>query len=287
MIRVNCAIWLVLLLIALPMMRRRSKPPVRRFTLSEAGEIEVNDLIDPVEQEVLEKTRHTILVQEPTLKEAFKDYRTLYIWIMILCSSSYPFYIASNFKTYELIDVKDETFVTLVGSIGAAMNGLSRGVWSTLQDYFGFKKVYLCLLALQIVIAFTFVSVHKIKPLFLIWVGLSFTTLGGQFSIFPTVCAKIYGPTIGGKVFSILFSGFATATLLNWILSKQTSRGNIRYEVLFYILASLGVVAFIMMVFFNEKSKVHQLETPVKTKFNRVKVNESEETLLTGPDSSS
>jgi hypothetical protein len=139
MIRINCAIWLGLLLISLPLMRRKAKPPVRTFTLSETGEIELNE----VEEPLLENNRQTIQIKEPTLIESFKDYRTLYLWFMILFSSSFPFYIASNFKTYGLIDIKDETFVTLVGSIAAAMNGLSRGVWSTLQNYFGFKKVYL------------------------------------------------------------------------------------------------------------------------------------------------
>ena len=120
------------------------------------------------------ETNVQIKTVEPTLKEAMLHYRTPYIWVLIVLSSSFPFYIASNFKSYESIDVDDEKFITIVGSIGAVVNGLSRGVWSTLQDYFGFKKIYLTLLTLELIIAFTFVLIHKIKALYLIWVMVSF-----------------------------------------------------------------------------------------------------------------
>mmetsp|Transcript_7399 Transcript_7399/g.8359 ORF Transcript_7399/g.8359 Transcript_7399/m.8359 type:complete len:178 (-) Transcript_7399:135-668(-) len=175
-----------------------------------------------------------------------RDYRSYFLWVMVILSSSYPYYIASNFKTYEQRDLHDDRFITLVGSLGAVMNGVSRGFWSTLMDYIGFKATYLSLLILQISVSFTFVLIHEIKILYLIWVMISFSTLGGHFSIFPTLCAKIYGPQMGGKMYAFLFTGFATATVINWILSRQTSNGNIGYELLFYILASMTVVAFVM-----------------------------------------
>lgn len=105
---------------------------------------------------------------------------------MMFLSSSYPYYISSNFKTYETIDVNDETFITIVGSIGAVVNGLSRGFWAALQDYLGFKKIYFCVLTLDILLAFTFVLIHKIKALYLVWVCISFAVLGAHFSIFAT-----------------------------------------------------------------------------------------------------
>mmetsp|Transcript_23324 Transcript_23324/g.20705 ORF Transcript_23324/g.20705 Transcript_23324/m.20705 type:complete len:118 (+) Transcript_23324:770-1123(+) len=114
-------------------------------------------------------------------------YRTAYIFIMMILSSSFPYYISSNFKSYETIDVPDEKFITLVGSLGAIVNGLSRGVWATLQDVFGFKIIYITLLVLEVSIAFTFVAIHKIKALYLIWVLVAFACLGGHFAIFPTL----------------------------------------------------------------------------------------------------
>mmetsp|Transcript_15888 Transcript_15888/g.17630 ORF Transcript_15888/g.17630 Transcript_15888/m.17630 type:complete len:202 (+) Transcript_15888:510-1115(+) len=182
---------------------------------------------------------------------------------MMVLSSSFPFYIASNFKSYETIDVPDERFISLVGSIGAVVNGLSRGVWSTLQDIFGFKIIYITLLVLEITVAFTFVTIHKIKALYFIWVLVAFATLGGHFSIFPTVCAKIYGTKMGGKIYTVLFIAFATGTLINWILSRQTSRGNIGYETLFYILASLAVISLGLSIFFKDNTLVKKVNERV------------------------
>lgn len=254
MLRINCAIWLGLLLVSLPVLRRKEKPLEPVAILDSHDETS----FDSQDQTLLNNIdgKQTIEIVEPTFMQSILDYRTPYIWLMIVLSSSYPYYIASNFKIYEQIDVPDEKFITIVGSIGAVVNGLSRGFWAALQDKVGFKIVYLSLLGIEIIVAFTFVAIHKTKVLYLIWVLLSFATLGGHFSIFPTVCAKIYGPTTGGKIYSVIFTAFATATLSNWILSKQTSSKNIDYDVLFYILASMAAVAFIMAIFFKDQTKV-------------------------------
>lgn len=111
---------------------------------------------------------------ELTLKQAMFHYRTPYIFVMILLSSSFPFYIVSNFKSYASTDISDDTFLTVVGSFGAVMNGISRGFWATLQNMFGFKIIYLVILIIEIAVAFTIVAIHEVKPLYLIWVVLAF-----------------------------------------------------------------------------------------------------------------
>ena len=114
-------------MISLPFLRKKADKAERGT--------EVTLLNDSEDKECSSKEK----IIEPTLKQSIFHYRTLYIWILIILSSSFPFYIASNFKSYESIDVDDESFITLVGSIGAVVNGVSRGGWATLQDIFGFK----------------------------------------------------------------------------------------------------------------------------------------------------
>lgn len=250
------------------MRRKGSKRSVQEERYRDLSDTESDDIhINKSQKQVNENgVCDAPKIIEPGFMESFKDYRTFYLWIMIILTSSYPFYIASNFKSYEQQDLNDDSFITLVGSLGAVMNGLSRGFWATLQDFFGFKKVYLSLLVLEIVIAFTFVAVHKNKALYLIWTLISFSTLGGHFSIFAPLCAKIYGPTTGGKIFTFIFTGFATATLVNWVLTKQTSSKAIAYETLFYILASMAVVGMVLVIFLNTKTKVKKLDADVESK---------------------
>lgn len=60
--------------------------------------------------------------------------------------------------------------MTIVGSVGAAINGISRLGWATAFDYLSFKYVYITLLVIEIIMAFTFELIHKVKVLYLIWV---------------------------------------------------------------------------------------------------------------------
>jgi len=62
--------------------------------------------------------------------------------------------------------------------------------------------------------------VHENKWLYLIWIVLSYFFYGGHYSIFPTVSAKIYGPDTGGKVYPIIFLGFALSTIIGVVLAK-------------------------------------------------------------------
>ena len=116
-------------------MRRKAKPNVLLDSKNDAQfKPKNNDTSETVNLISSSDTSKTI-----TLIECIKEFRFLHLWIIILLSSSYPYYIASNFKSYEEIDVHDDKFITIVGSVGAVLNGVSRGVWSSLQDYFGFK----------------------------------------------------------------------------------------------------------------------------------------------------
>lgn len=66
----------------------------------------------------------------------------------------FGFYIASVYKTSNQ-DNLDDSILTIVGSLGAICNGGSRIIWGTLQDKYGFKKVYSTIMATQFVIALT------------------------------------------------------------------------------------------------------------------------------------
>jgi len=94
---------------------------------------------------------------------------------MMFSSSLYPLYLAANFKSLGLQEIGSDHFITIVGAIGAVANGISRVGWATLFDYFGFKKVYVSIVVLLIINAFTLTLISSNKVLYLIWVAVSFT----------------------------------------------------------------------------------------------------------------
>ena len=58
----------------------------------------------------------------------------------------YGYYIINSFKSYGAAYITDDKFLTLIGSVGALSNGVFRVFWSSLLDYFPFRKVNFVLL---------------------------------------------------------------------------------------------------------------------------------------------
>ena len=95
MLRIYCAIWLALLLISLPLIRRKQMDykienrTESQINLSQSDQIVAcseEDRPQNLEEIDRELEEETILV-EPTFREALFDYRTIYIWFMMILSS--------------------------------------------------------------------------------------------------------------------------------------------------------------------------------------------------------
>ena len=58
--------------------------------------------------------------------------------------------ISNNYKVYGMTTIGDDLFLTTVGSVGSAANGVSRFIWASLMDKFGYKRVFLAMLIIQV-----------------------------------------------------------------------------------------------------------------------------------------
>lgn len=108
-----------------------------------------------------------------------------------------------NFKNYGLENIPDDAFITIIGTVAAVANGLSRSFWGFLIDRMQFRVIFSVILWIQIGLGFSFKFIAHIKWLYFIWVVLTFFCLGGHFSMPPTTFARMYGPTTGGKVHGV------------------------------------------------------------------------------------
>jgi hypothetical protein len=112
-----------------------------------------------------------------TFKQAFFSTNTLLLWLMITTSASYGMFMAHVYKSFGIKHFNDDFFMTTVGSFGAVMNGGSRSIWSTCQDKFTFKRMFGILLAFQIALSSTLVTIANLgedvyfgKWLYLLWI---------------------------------------------------------------------------------------------------------------------
>jgi hypothetical protein len=102
--------------------------------------------------------------------EAIRDIRTYLVGAVVGISVTQGTYISLIFKNYGLENISSDQFITIVGTVGAIMNGLSRSFWGNLVDVFPYKIVFGTLIAIQTVIGFTMELVVSSKPLYMIWV---------------------------------------------------------------------------------------------------------------------
>ena len=111
---------------------------------------------------------------------------------MLFLGIFYGIYMAGVYKKTAQEDLSDNV-LTLAGAIGSVCNGCSRYFWASLQDIFGFRRVYFVVMCIQMVISATIYYVKDSAALYTMWVAFSFLCEGAHFSQFPAVTSKIFG----------------------------------------------------------------------------------------------
>ena len=127
-----------------------------------------------------------------TVKEAFFSRVFWDILLMLTCSSMYGYFVAANYKNYGIVNIPDDRFLTLLGSLGALFNGSGRLLWGVILDRSNFKTVYTVLATLMALNAFTLYFVQENKGLYMIWVCSALLLEGGHFVLFPTLSIKVF-----------------------------------------------------------------------------------------------
>ena len=72
------------------------------------------------------------------------------LYLLALMQIFFGYFIMNSFKTYGAATIKNDAFLTVIGSVGALTNGVMRIFWSSLLDYFPFRRVNSTLLLIQV-----------------------------------------------------------------------------------------------------------------------------------------
>ena len=97
-----------------------------------------------------------------------------------------------------------DKLLSIFGAIGAICNGLSRLIVGILQDRYGFKKLYGCLLSIQLVNTFVIFHVRGNAPLYFICVAYAFLMNGAHVGCFPPLAVQLFGMKSGPKMASFV-----------------------------------------------------------------------------------
>lgn len=175
-----------------------------------------------------EGSRESLLTEEsnavklPNECDSLKDALTqplFYIFVVFISfSSCFGMFIAFNYKEYGLNFIKDDHYLTLVGSMGGIANGVSRIFWGTLLDYVSFKWLMTIANILLLAAAASIQFVADQRAVFMVYVIVVYFLYGGQFSLMPAKTYQIYGQKNGARVYSYAFCGFSLGSLIQFFL---------------------------------------------------------------------
>lgn len=159
----------------------------------------------------------------------------------------------NTFKQYGMKNIRNDDFLTVVGSVSAVFGGV-RFVWSWLVDRYSFKLSYGIVLIINVIFGFTLVLIKDFKALYLIWVSMIVWAEGAHFALVPTICAKLFGAH-APMVYGIAFSFGATAQIICSVLVRFTLK-DVGYESFYYGSSALSLMALMLLMFVFEEKKV-------------------------------
>ncbi len=162
-------------------------------------------------------------------------------------------FVINTYKKFGMQHIKDDVFLTAVGSVSAVFGGI-RFVWSYLADRYSFKFSYLIVLLMNVVFGFTLISVANVKALFMIWVCMLVWAEGAHFALVPAACAKMFGPH-AALMYGIAFSFGAISSISSSVL-VQFYLKDIGYESFYYMASGLSLLSLLYLIFMFEERKV-------------------------------
>lgn len=98
--------------------------------------------------------KHRFVTECPSVMEGISTYAFWSMFCLAIFMMYHGQFLINNFKVYvhthNFEVLNDDSYLTLIGALGAACNGASRIFWATLFDKFGFKPVFFTAATIQV-----------------------------------------------------------------------------------------------------------------------------------------
>lgn len=189
----------------------------------------------------------------PSLAAGIKSKTYLFIAVMAMCSSMYNYFFNSAWKNYGyriLHDVPEQQF-SLILSAASVCNSVARLSIGILMQKISFKVLYICVVSLEIITAFTVTSFATTYPVYLVYVCIALFCLGSHVTLFPTMTTKAFGVEVGRKIYPFVYQCFSAASLIQYFIYKYIPKDNL--GPLFSIFGTLSLCALILAILFTDE----------------------------------
>ena len=187
----------------------------------------------------------------PSMAVAVTSWPFFNICVLAFCCSTYNYFLNACWKKFypHQFDV-DDTQMSLLLSIGALSNSVIRLVVGLLLMRYSFKTIYLINIIIACLNSLTVLKFTTTYEVGAIYLALSFAGLGTQITIFPMICLKMFGPTIGPKMYPCAFFMFSAASMCQYLVLKLA---NDDWQLITRIFAGVTIVGLIFAIPFNQE----------------------------------
>jgi len=145
------------------------------------------------------------------------------IWAIFFVNAFTVVFTSTQWKAYGQTFIDDDKYLSLCGSLAALFNAGGRIFWGKVADALDFKNSIILLSTFAAAALVTFRYTNRLgKGGFLVWVCLLFFSLGGNYAIFPSATAKIFGPTHFGPNYGLVFSATVVSAVSGSFLMDKT-----------------------------------------------------------------
>lgn len=153
-----------------------------------------------------------------------------------------------------------DSLLTWAGSLSAIVQCVTRLATGIAYDKLDFKKIYIVVLLVTLVNSVVCYQVRKIHALYFMCVLITFFCFAATFAVFPTPCAKTFGPKYGAQVYAMVVFGACFTSLSNYIIVKVL-KDLIGFEGIFGIGSGFTMIAVLICLIFSEKLDIKRMES--------------------------
>lgn len=190
------------------------------------------------------------------------------LWLtFVLNSSSNPIFTSLRNGFGESINITDDKifgYLTVINMIGGFFNFAGRIFWGYLIDRKPYKVIMLILTLGNSVFMGTILTLYSVHNetlrlyLFMFWVAVLNFLQGGNFSVFPMICAQLFGINNFVLNYGVLFTANSlSASIISVVATLAESRGYERLYFESFLTASImSVIAAGLTILYRGKSLI-------------------------------
>ena len=160
-----------------------------------------------------------------TEREVLKDGTFWNLWFTFSLNAFCLTFFSTEWKNFsdQQLQISNDRFLSIMGSISSVFDGLGRLFWSSWMDKNGSYRLTMgtmTFIATLLLGTWPFLWMFKyLHPILVqiaatIWLSGLFMTICGSFSVFPTQIANVYGSNNNGVVYGFLFTSCLPSSLI-------------------------------------------------------------------------